>query len=103
MAKKFAKVSNVVGRYLFQCPGCECAHFVDTDPSAGINWTFNSNIEKPTLSPSIIVSYGPNENKPENRPDVCHFFIKDGFFEYCSDSTHKFSGQKVEIPDWESN
>lgn len=84
-------------QYHYACPGCECYHFITVDKSQTPNWSFNGDIEKPTVSPSVRVRYG---NEPDSM--VCHFFIREGFYEYCPDSTHKYSGQKIEIPDWES-
>lgn len=81
-------------RFHYACPGCECYHFVTVDKNQTPNWDFNGDIEKPTISPSVRVDYGEGQ--------ICHFFIRDGFYEYCSDSTHQFSGQKIEVPDWES-
>lgn len=113
MGVKFSEVENVAGQYQFNCPGCECSHFVDTHETAPVRWTFNGDLEKPTLWPSVRVrASAPLSDDEHTRimrgedfmptETVCHFFIKDGFYEYCADSTHKYSGQKIEVPDWES-
>lgn len=53
-----------------------------------------SGLEKnePTVSPSIRVRTGR---------DLCHFFINRGKIQYLRDSTHKLSGQIVEIPEFD--
>jgi len=88
---------------MFCCPGCAAAgpegydgiHMLPVN-SADTNgkpcWEWNGDLEKPTLSPSIL-SRGGSSNK------VCHSFLKDGIFEFLTDSEHPLSGQKVPIPD----
>jgi hypothetical protein len=34
------------------------------------------------------------------RKAVCHFFVRAGKLDYCSDSTHALAGQVVDMPDW---
>ena len=77
------------------CPGCDEHHAVPvTKPSNGdgVAWAFNGDEERPTLSPSLLVRGGEN-----NR--VCHSFITDGKIQFLTDSTHKLSGQTVELPE----
>jgi hypothetical protein len=76
-------------KYLFQCPGCECLHFIDK------TWNFNNDFEKPTVSPSIRVKGGSKGNN-----FICHFFVKDGQIQFLQDSSHHLAGQTVEIPEW---
>lgn len=82
------------GLLLHWCPGCESLHVInvkENNPPLP-TWTWNNDIHKPTFSPSVnIVS-----NK-------CHYFIIDGFIEYCSDTQHQYSGQRIplpNLPDW---
>lgn len=93
----------------FLCPACGEFHHVSVDsPNA---WSWNRSLESPTVEPSIRVSsvgYGP-ENLPftkyngpfptETHPLICHFFIKNGLVEFCSDSTY-LAGETVEMLDW---
>jgi hypothetical protein len=76
--------------YLHWCPGCEQMHIINTEkPNRfGAIWKFDGNLEIPTFSPSI------------NHPGYCHYFIRAGKIEYCPDSTHKFSGQTIPMPDF---
>ena len=105
----------------FQCPGCGETHRADK------RWTFNGDVDRPTFSPSLLISSGHfayNGSMPEkdscwctyNAERIakgeessgfeclrCHSFVLDGKIEYLSDSSHRLSGQTVEIPDWEES
>lgn len=86
---------------MFVCPGCVAGgpegyqgiHLLPVNCSDVKNpsWEFNGDLEKPTLSPSILTKGGYVE--------VCHSFLTDGVFEFLTDSTHPLAGQKVPIPD----
>ena len=72
------------------CPGCRMNHVIYTDSRAqpnGHKWTFDGNHEAPTFNPSI------------NIVGQCHYFIRAGRIEYCSDSRHALAGQTVDLPD----
>jgi hypothetical protein len=106
------------GRLGFWCPGCEEPHMITVDGTGA--WTWNGNIESPTFSPSILVQcghYAPGRANPEScwctynaeHPDdpsgficyACHSFVTDGKIQFLADSTHKLSGQTVDLPEWE--
>lgn len=74
-------------RWVFECPGCGCLHFFNE------RWTFNGDLEKPTVSPSILVTYDGADKKTR-----CHSFIRDGRIEFLGDSTHELAGQTVDLP-----
>lgn len=72
------------------CPGCKANHVIYMDPRSQPNghfWRFDGNLEAPTFEPSI------------NIVGRCHYFIRGGRIEYCSDSAHELAGQTVELPD----
>jgi hypothetical protein len=91
----------------FVCPGCKQRN----EDSTGLkripvgdtqgkepSWTFDGNLEAPTLSPSILtrVNY-PDKNH------VCHSFLRAGHFEFLGDCTHSMANQRVPLPplpDW---
>lgn len=92
--------------WMHWCPGCGTYHAIAVErPLAnGARWTFDGNMERPTFAPSVKCSWGPFPSVPEGRPDagkvrVCHYFIRAGRIEFCSDSTHGLSGQTVDLPD----
>lgn len=86
----------------FVCPGC-----IDMLGGSGIHvlavnstvkspsWSWDGNLEKPTLSPSVLTGKGSDK--------ICHSFLKKGVFEFLGDCNHSLAGQKVEmvdLPDW---
>ena len=82
--------------FSFQCPGCGCAHYIQTNKDFKPCWIFNGDVDNPTVMPSILVKAGPT-----NRSKICHSFIENGKIRFLNDCTHKLAGQTVEIPDWE--
>ncbi len=94
---------NREGIYLFHCPGCEYSHWFstsgftpsqreeDTEPK-GPKWTWNNDKVKPTVRASILV----------RGQYTCHSFITDGKIKFLPDSTHKLSGQTIDLPDIDS-
>lgn len=107
---------KVVGGYLHHCPGCETNHFINThrDPDFPGKpcWSFNENPDSPTFSPSVRIrekkrEFDNGEWTGEWVKDVdgnlidhcCHYFIRNGQIEFCSDSTHTLAGQTVSLPD----
>ena len=94
----------------FVCPGCkshgESNSGLHALPVNGAEqgatkrpfWGFDGNLEKPTLSPSIL-----SRMEYAGKPFVCHSFLRNGVFEFLSDCTHKYAGQQVPmepLPDW---
>lgn len=72
------------------CPGCQMNHVIYTDPAAQANghcWRFDGDLDAPSFEPSI------------NIVGRCHYFVRKGRIEYCSDSTHALAGQIVDLPD----
>jgi hypothetical protein len=120
MASKLKRYADGQGNHLgwlFFCPGCKKRHA----PSTG--WTFNGDFEKPTFSPSILVT---GVNMPEEDPATgdyrrgedgeylkdaegkllgwtpmqCHSFVRDGMIQFLGDCTHSLVGQTVPLPDY---
>lgn len=103
MAKVYEQAENF---WVFECPGCACLHSIKTPV-----WTFNGNLEKPTVTPSILVSGTEPITDDEHarimsgeviepKPTICHSFVTDGKIQFLDDCTHSLKGQTVEIPDW---
>jgi len=78
----------------FHCPGCQCEHSIPVKGNRGWNW--NSSLDKPTLTPSILVNRGGQNPTAA----VCHSYVTDGKIQFLADCTHKLAGQTVELPDW---
>lgn len=76
------------------CPGCRMMHQIAVDQPFrnGARWNFDGNAEAPTFSPSINCS-------PNSPAHQCHYFIRAGRIEFCSDCHHALAGQTVDLPD----
>lgn len=78
-----------------QCPGCKSLH--GPCIRRGVNerpvWEWNGDLEHPTLNPSILVTYGGRSQDMR-----CHSYLRDGVWEFLSDSTHDLAGQHVPLP-----
>lgn len=97
--------------YHWWCPGCEGHHGVPVKGSKA--WGFNGDEEKPTLTPSVLVTSGhfagPGDcwctyeerfGKPAPfKCDRCHCFIRNGMIEFLSDCSHALAGKTVPIPE----
>ncbi len=76
----------------FECPGCNLVHLTPIDRNDGgvrPAWTFNGDLERPTLSPSILRSGGVR----------CHSFVQAGSIRFLDDCDHELAGQTVELPE----
>ena len=83
---KMCKVSNS-GRYLFECPACECCHYIND------TWNMTGPEDKITVRPSIFVNRG--RINPESH--ACHLYIADGKIQYLDDCSHEYAGKTVEM------
>lgn len=104
------------GRLTFYCPGCKSFHQVNIDAGAGGPvWQFNGDFNRPTFSPSILVTSGhyvPGHIGPEcwctynaEHPDKpapfscerCHSFVRSGQIQFLDDCTHELAGKTVPL------
>lgn len=80
----------------FWCPGCDELHVPRVD------WTFNGDLDRPTFSPSILVTGRMWRGDPAIEVEErCHSFVRDGRIEFLGDCTHALAGQTVDLPDRE--
>lgn len=108
------------GKYLtFWCPGCSTAHGAHGVHQVKVvgpgSWGWNGNVDKPTFTPSVLVTYGmftppvtpenfeqfkiaPWEQTKVNH--ICHSFVTDGRIQFLTDCTHALAGQTVDLPEW---
>lgn len=92
------------------CPGCRAVDIArgytdqadggvageHTVPVSGANaWGFNGNLDRPTLTPSLLSSI-----TLDGETFVCHSFITDGRIQYLADSTHKLAGKTADLPEF---
>lgn len=101
------------GRLAFWCPGCREAHAV----MVGRPWTWNGDRERPTLTPSVLVTSGHyisghtgdcwctyNANHADAPASFvcgrCHSHVTDGKIAFLADCTHSFAGKTVELEEF---
>lgn len=79
------------------CPACNAIHAIAVGEGAPPRWEFNGDkMVAPTFEPSVRHNTGPLQ---EGGPDrICHYFLRNGQLEFCSDSTHALAGQTVPLP-----
>lgn len=114
----------VDGGLLFWCPGCKTAHAIKTGAGPGPRWQWNGNADKPTFTPSVLVTSGHHcsgfkagdtcwctfnaeEVARGQEPSgfscgVCHTFVTDGRIQFLGDCTHALAGQTVDMAPWPS-
>ena len=102
------KIRLTGGRALFRCPGCGSLHQIAIDApfSNCARWGWNANLDAPTFTPSILVTYPANPNATDEFAEWrterrCHSFVTDGRIQFLADCTHQLAGQTVDIPDYE--
>lgn len=105
---------------MFWCPGCDGIHMIRHGECPRPGWTWNGSVDRPTFSPSILVSgtkitekgraeirawsdagYPKHEGAFDSVPNICHSFVTDGRIRFLSDCTHALAGQTVDLPEWE--
>lgn len=105
------KISEILRRaddlLIFKCPGCNRNHGVriralsSPGDHHGPGWEWNGNADRPTFSPSVLVTYNGNDAGTNGAPPaICHCFVRDGQMEFLGDCTHGLAGQTVPIPPW---
>ena len=112
-------------RLTWWCPGCNSPHSIAHGAGNGPRWGWNGNAEKPTFTPSVLVTWSEPANlhdhdamqrdlaeakrrreageesvKVPQAAKVCHSFVVDGQMQMLSDCTHALAGQTVPIPPW---
>jgi len=88
------------GDLMFFCPGCASAHGVSVIDGKSPRWDWNGSLDKPTFTPSILVSWTWGE---AHEPRVCHSWVTDGRIAFGADSTHSLAGMTVDLPDWKDD
>ena len=107
-------VSDAEGRHIgwmIFCPGCKEHHQLRVG-----TWNFNGDLERPTFSPSLLVTIGHYTSRHRSGPcwcdynrehpddpspfkcGRCHSFIRDGRIEFLGDCTHELRSQTVDLP-----
>jgi len=93
----------------FLCPGCDDYHACRVGHVAGHPcWGFNGDLESPTLTPSVKVTYPANPDADDDFAEwrterICHSFVAAGRIQFLSDCTHALAGQTVDLPEIPAN
>lgn len=82
---------------MFHCPACKHAHVV-TFQNHTMPWSWNGNIERPTITPSLKISECSEKGEPIRV--ICHLNVTDGMLVYHIDSSHEFAGKTIPMVDW---
>lgn len=80
------------GLYSFDCPVCR-KHYVPAD-----RWKLIGDMDNPTLAPSVKETVNPKDHahyQARLPTTICHFHVRNGTLEFCSDCTHALAGQTV--------
>ncbi len=100
---------------LFFCPGCKNAHGFRSKEwpmPKGLSkeaiklfqnkWSWNGDIEKPTLTPSIhiVKKIGLDKNNNPIYQTICHSFVRQGMIHFLNDCKHDLKGKTVELPNF---
>ena len=85
-----SRISGEPDLLLFHCPGCGYCHHLDPK-----KWTWNGDMIKPTVSPSLLVNKAQLGKDPR-----CHFFIRDGKIQYLGDCSHELKGRTIDMVPW---
>lgn len=89
---------NDTKRWLFYCPGCKTHMWFETD-----RWTWDGNIEKPNVHPSILWTGACGTTiEPGGAEKRCHLFVENGHLRFLKDCTHEFAGKTIPMEeiDW---
>jgi hypothetical protein len=84
--------------WAFRCPACNEEHVLK-------GWTFNGNADRPTFSPSVLVSYNGADADAANGaglPSRCHSYVREGRIQFLPDCSHALKGQTVDLPEYPS-
>lgn len=86
---------------IFWCPGCDSTHTVRvrSEGTKGPSWEWNGSVDKPTFSPSILVT--ANFSEEDGGKEICHTFVVDGRIQFLEDCTHHLAGKTVDLPAWD--
>ena len=107
------------GKVGFWCPGCEEMHVVRVSSGSG-DWGFNGNYDRPTFTPSVLVTgvditpkgeaqydawvaagYPTLAPTLDSTPSRCHSFVTDGQIQFLSDCTHSSAGKTLPLEPFE--
>lgn len=78
-----------------RCPGCGQEHHLNIARNERPRWTWNGDLERPTVSPSINAV----RDFTARPRAVCHSYVEAGRIRFLPDCTHDLRGQTVDLPE----
>lgn len=117
MRAKYVNMGDSTRGVRFFCLGCQENHIVRITGASP--WGFNNNLDRPTVTPSILITSGHylrtppvvgdcycdwSKRFPNKEPTLwkckrCHSFVTDGRIIYLPDCSHALKGQTIDLPD----
>ena len=85
-----------VRAYMFYCPGCKHHHLFNVKGDRP-RWEYNHNIDKPTVTPSLLNRVPCDHLEPHIPEKVCHLYLTDGIIHFLPDCTHELAGKSVPL------
>lgn len=103
--RRFWNIHDRLWYYYHQCPACKHPHqYVVASDDQCRYWKFNHNVLKPTFYPSMrresTIPRTPEEQRQRVTYTECHYFVRDGMIDFCTDSPHHLAGKTVPLPEW---
>ena len=83
---------------MFTCPGCGRIAIPVTGSKA---WQFNDDLDRPTLTPSILSTWSHDNGDGTKTEHRCHAYLTDGVMRFLGDCTHSKANQNVELSEIE--
>ena len=85
------------GNLFFECPAQDCGLVrVPVVDGQEHKWTWNGSLDKPTLQPSVKITWDFGEPPKFN---CCHFMVIEGVIHFQNDCTHELNNQVVPMLD----
>ncbi|WP_370313490.1 DUF6527 family protein [Sagittula sp.] len=91
-----ARVEHESGEVSFECPGCGWTHVLNLDTNRRPAWSFNGDLARPTITPSINAWLEDGNGNVKKR---CRSWVRDGRIQFLGDCTHALRGQTVDLPE----
>lgn len=84
--------------YAHWCPACNSLHdfAIDQAFTNGARWTWDGDVQLPTMTPSMNITIGPYG---DGKMNICHYYLSKGKLLFLNDCTHGLSAQTVDLPD----
>ncbi|MBP0484689.1 DUF6527 family protein [Sagittula salina] len=78
------------------CP-CGHEHHLNLDPGKHPCWSWNEDLHRPTVTPSINAAILAADGVTVRRR--CHSYIMGGRVQFLADCTHALAGQTLDLPE----